>query len=101
MPLVGERDERIQDLWMPVSARPVKNTVEPGEERLVTRDLPEVHQRQQKFRLVGFEPLEIVELAHMVPYRELQIPERMQQRLDKPFFGATNPAADQQQQINI
>ena len=73
----------------------------PVDEIAVARERPKVHQRQQIFRIVGIEAIEVGELAHVMPDLEPQIPERMQQRLDESLFRAADRPAEHHQQVDV
>ena len=71
------------------------------EHQVVGRDLPEIEQREQEFRVRDVGIAEIRELAHVVSERQLEIPQRLQHRPDEPLFGRTDRSAEDDQQIDI
>ena len=61
----------------------VKFLLEPREQRRVAADRSGVHQCQQEFRIVHFEPRQLVELPDLMADDQTGVPERMQQRPQK------------------
>ena len=67
---------------------------QPIEHQVVPRDLPEIEQREQEFRIREVGIAEIRELAHVVSERQLEIPQRLQHRTGEPLFGRTDRSAE-------
>ena len=63
--------------------------------------VPQIHQREQVFRIARVEAVEVGELAHVVTHLEPQIPQRMQQRFDEPLFGPSERTAEDHEQIDV
>ena len=72
--LVGQQHESLENLRMPVAARRLTHRIEAVRQLAIAGQCPQIHERQQKFRIVGFEPIKVGQLPHVVPDREPQIP---------------------------
>ena len=57
--LVGQQHESLENLRMPVAARRLSHRIETVGQLAIAGQLPQIHERQQKFRIVGFEPIKI------------------------------------------
>ena len=97
--LVDQREQRAQDERVRLGL--VKHRAEPLEHRARARDRTRVEQRQQELRIVGLEPLKILDVAHLVTDDDAEIPQRVEKRVDEPLFGGADAAAEEQQQIDI
>jgi hypothetical protein len=71
------------------------------EQRRVSRDGASVEQGEQKLGVVDFEPREIVHLADLVPDREAQVPQRMQDGAHPAFFRGSDLAVEQEEDVDV
>ncbi len=98
VPLVDERLQQLEDGGVrlgPVE-RGEESAVEPG----IAHDAARVEQREQELWIVGFEPREVAELAHLMPDDERQIPERVEKSPQKSLVVANRPL-EQDQDIDV
>ena len=74
MPVIGQHDQRLENLRMPLAARALQDRVEAAGKLAIAGERPEVGERQKKFRIVGLEAIKIGQLTDMMAHRESQIP---------------------------
>ena len=99
--LIGERDERIENLRPPDGRRRFHDRPELVSELAIARQGTEIHQRQQIFGIGRVKAIEIAKLPHVVPDLEPQIPQRVQQALDEALLGPADRPAEQHEQIDV
>src|SRR5206468_3984883 len=58
-------------------------------------------QRQEELRVVGLEPLKIIDLAHLVTDDHAEIPQRVEKPVDETLLGGADAAAEEKQEIDI
>src|SRR4030095_16775530 len=71
------------------------------EDRAGSRDGTRIEQRQEKFRVVSLQFAEVLDIANLVTDDDTEIPERVQEAVDEPFFRGPDAAAKQQQQVDV
>ena len=74
MPVIGQHDQRLENLRMPLAARALQDRVEATGKLAITGERPQVRKRQEKFRIVCLEAIKIGQLTDMMAHRESQIP---------------------------
>ena len=79
----------------------VKRRREAIEEIAIARDRPRVEQRQQKLRIVRFDPCEVLQLADLVSDHEPEIPQRMEKLSDPPFVLRVQGAGEQHEEVDV
>ena len=99
VPLVDERVQRADDVR--VGAGVMERRLEAVEQREVARDRPRVDQRHQELRVVHLETRELVDLPDLVADDEAEIPERVEDGAEQPFFGRAQVAAEEDEQIDV
>ena len=97
--LVDQVEQRLED--EAVRRRGVKDRGEAIEQIAFAGDRPGVDEREQEFRVVGFERLEVAELAHLMADDDAEIPERMQERAERLLLVRTNRIAEEDQDIDV
>ena len=60
-----------------------------------------VEQRQKELRIVGFEPLEIVDVAYLVPDDHAKIPERIEEAVHETFFRRRRCRRQRTEQVDV
>ena len=86
---------------MRVSAGVVERRLEAAIELEVARNRPRVDQRHQELRVVHLEARELVDLTDLVADDQAEIPERMEDGAEQPFFGLPQMAAEEDEQIDV
>ena len=99
MALVNQPLERADDER--VRLRGVKILLEPREERRVATDRTGVHQCQQEFGIVHFEPRQLVDLPDLVADDQTGVPQRMQHRAQESLVAVVQRAVEHDQQIDV
>ena len=99
--LVGQDQQRIQNLRVRVRARVAEPRLEPLDEAAVAGQDPHIQQRQQELRIVRVEALEFRQFPHVVSHRQLEVPQRVQQRRQEALLAAPDPPAEEHQQVEV
>ena len=72
----------------------IEQDTEPG-------DRTRIEQRQQEFRIIGFESRELVEFPHLMSDHHAEIPERVQERAQELLLGRPDATTEQDQQVDV
>ena len=95
-------DERLQGVERARRGpREVGCLEKPIEQRRVADDRARVGQREQEFRVVGGQAGALPRLAHVVPDGQAQIPERVQERVQKALVGIAQRTGKENQEVDI
>ena len=99
MAVLDQRQQHRQNLR--VDVRLVEGGHEPVEQPAVARQRAGVEEREQEFGVVGFEPGELLEVAHLMADHDAKIPERIEEAADEGFVGGAEGLLEEQQQIDV
>jgi hypothetical protein len=74
---------------------------EPLEQRSIASERPRVDEREQELGVVGLERRKIGQLSNLLPDDDAEIPEGVEESVEKPFIGGTNLALKENEQVDI
>jgi hypothetical protein len=101
VPLVDERQEHIHQLGRAGGVAAMNARAHVVEQAHVADEQPDVAERHQVLGIAFVDDIEVGQFTDVMPNGELQIPERLQHRLQKPFFRLPNRAVERNEQVEI
>ena len=81
--------------------RGVKQRAEAIEERARAGDRPRIEQRQQELGVVGLQPIEVVQLAHLMADDHAEVPQRVEEAAEELLFVGADAAAEEHEQVDV
>ena len=79
----------------------VKQHAETVEERARAGDRTRIEERQEKLRIVGLQPAEVVQLTHLMADDDTQIPERVEEAAEELLLLGADAAAEEHEQVDV
>ena len=99
MTLIDQLEERLEDVG--VGRGGVKQHAETVEERARAGDRTRIEERQEKLRIVGLQPAEVVQLTDLMADDDTQIPERVEEATEELLLIGTDAAAKEHEQVDV
>ncbi len=101
MPRVDEIEQRRDEPRRAGVVAAVHAAEQVVEEPHIAREQPQVAEREQKLGIVRFDRVELRDFTDVLPDRELDVPERLQERVDEPLGAGVNRPVEHDQQIDV